>query len=386
MNWHVLDASSIWLKEFCSALGRRVPVTCWSPEMRLYGVVEHWQREEKIADPALTVRHFPLQRGYSAFPVSAIARPGKTIAAMLRASETYSPDAPLICTTPYYAPVAERWKGPVVYYQTDLTVKYHGVNADRIRAFDRRLCRVAASVCPNSRRVADYMVNDAGCDPGKITIVPNATREANVYPACPSGPGELPHDIQDMPRPIAGVIGNLAMNMDWLLIRDLVARTPLFSWVFVGPISMAISDARHSAAREEMARMGGRVRFVGSKPYGQLQAYARCFDVAVLPYICKEPTYSGSSTRFYEHLAACRPMISTRGFEELLHKEPLLQLTDTAAEAANAMERLRLANFVDGYESERWRESRKGTWEARADAVLSSLQMKPKPELEASLR
>ena len=36
----------------------------------------------------------------------------------------------------------------------------------------------------------------------------------------------------------------------------------------------------------------------------RLAAYARAFDVAVLPYRRVEPTYSGSSTRFYEHLAA----------------------------------------------------------------------------------
>src|ERR1035438_206201 len=81
---------------------------------------------------------------------------------------------------------------------------------------------------------------------------------------------------------------------------------------------------------------GGRVVFTGGKRYGDLQAYARSLDVAFLPYQRrKEPTYSGSSTRFYEHLAACRPMISTRGFEELLHKEPLLRLVDRADSGAS---------------------------------------------------
>ena len=30
----------------------------------------------------------------------------------------------LVCSTPFYAPVAERWPGPVVYYVTDMTAQY----------------------------------------------------------------------------------------------------------------------------------------------------------------------------------------------------------------------------------------------------------------------
>ena len=393
MTWHVLDASSIWLKEFCSALSRQAPTICWSPVMKLTGMFENWHRDERLSDPNVVVRHFPLQRGYADWPASTIIQAPASIARMIRRSEKDLNNSPLICTTPYYAPVAERWPGPVVYYQTDLTVKYDGVNPDQVRALDRRLCKIATIVCPNSQRIADYMVNDAQCDPSKISIVPNATREANLYTKCPNGPGELLEDIADLPRPIAGVIGNLAANMDWSFLRGLVDRTPDVSWVFVGPLSMPIRERDQSEAREELVRRasaqanrGYRIRFVGSKPYGDLQAYARSFDVAVLPYMRKEPTFSGSSTRFYEHLAACRPMISTRGFAELLHKEPLLRLVNTAEEAAAFLEDLRCMDFVDGHEHSRWIASRKGTWEERASSVVHALEKVVEPQLVTALR
>ncbi len=97
-------------------------------------------------------------------------------------------------------------------------------------------------------------------------------------------------------------------EQDWVFLRQTIARTPGFSWLFVGPTSMPLCDAQQKAARAAVMAMGNRVRFLGARPYGDLQSYARSFDVALLPYRLSEPTFSGSSTRFYEHLAACRPI------------------------------------------------------------------------------
>jgi hypothetical protein len=111
------------------------------------------------------------------------------------------------------------------------------------------------------------------------------------------------------------------------------------------------------------------------KPYGELQKYARCVDVAVLPYRKKEPTYSGSSTRFYEHLAAGRPMVATRGFAELLEKVPLVTLVDTPGQMSVALSELMAKGFQDGYELARWEASRKGTWEERARVLRATIKL-----------
>jgi glycosyltransferase involved in cell wall biosynthesis len=373
MTWHVLDATSIWIKEFCAALGKTQPVCAWVPTMASTGIWQNWEKTEVCPDPLIELRKFPLQRGYARFPVSLAVRLGPTMVGRLE-RQMFGPveESPLICTTPYYAPVAERWPGPVIYYQTDLTVEYHNVDRGLIRSLDRRMCAAADLVCPNSHRIAAYM-ESVGCDPGKIRIVPNATRELNLAEAAPLEPSRLPENAVDMIRPVAGVIGNLAANMDWIFLRDLVERTPEFSWLFVGPTTMEVPDPGHRAARETLLQKGGRVRFVGPQPYGALQAYARGIDVAVLPYRKKEPTYSGSSTRFYEHLSACRPMLATRGFEELLHKEPLLTLCNHAEEGAALLSDLRHMNFRDGQEEARWQASRSGTWEVRAAAMVAAL-------------
>jgi glycosyltransferase involved in cell wall biosynthesis len=267
---------------------------------------------------------------------------------------------------------------------TDLFIAY-GDNPAFVTALDRRMCKAADLVCPNSDRIAEYLNQSAGCDPDKLSIIPNATRRANTL-AAPSfhSTVEVPADVRDLSKPFAGVLGNLAANMDWLLLEEVVARTPWLSWVFVGPTEMEIADTCQRDARHRLKQFGGRIRFVGAKPYSQLQDYARAVDVAVLPYRKSEPTYSGSSTRFYEHLAAGRPIIATRGFAELLKKEPLLRLVDTPEEMTLALEELRAADFRDSQETLRWNTSLTETWEDRASIMRAALRKQIARDREAA--
>lgn len=384
--WQILDVGSIWMREFASALGTQAPTVAWWPEMLRFAALGR-ERLEHLPAPPLTVRRYPLQRGYSRPALAALFPFAPAVLRRLRrvcTEQRVAPEATaLIVSTPFYAPVAERWPGPVVYYVTDMTAQYEGLSTAQVVALDRRLARVARAVCPNSRRIADYFVRETGCDPARLTVVPNATRESNVAPAPLLEPGPLPPDLAGLAtngtrtRPVAGVIGDLSGNMDWPLIEAAVAATAgWLQWVFVGPTTRTVADPAQRDARARTMALPG-ARFVGPKPYGELQSYARCFDVAVLPYRKREPTFSGSSTRFYEHLAACRPMVATRGFAELLEKPPLLLLADTPAEIAGALETLRRQSFRDGQEEARWAASRLGTWEERARTLRATISPRP---------
>jgi glycosyltransferase involved in cell wall biosynthesis len=266
----------------------------------------------------------------------------------------------------------------VVYYSTDLTKGYAGMDPEQVVKLDYRMCRVAQAVCPNSQRIADYLQREAACDPARITVIPNATRASNVSELPLLSPSDPPADLRDLPRPIVGVIGNFASNMDWTLLESAVEKTHDVSWAFVGPTDMPIADAEATRLREKLTGLGGRVRFLGSRPYSQLAAYARCFDAALIPYAKSEPTISGSATRFYEHLAACRPILANRAHCELLTKEPLLKLVDDGAALSAEIERLRRNGFSDGLEEMRWKASRNGTWHVRARDLISAVEQRTK--------
>jgi hypothetical protein len=393
--WHLLQISGPLDCEFGAALAERVPLIGWEPSR------VHWPNfspgpsessaqplAQPSPDPRLEIRKVPLMRGFARWPFSALARTGSTVTRHLLAASPNPEEAVLLCTAPFFAPVAERWPGRVIYWLTDLIACYGYTSFAQVARLDRRLCRVASLVCPNSERIASYLRLSAHCDPAKICLLPNATRAANLLPAPSSGPAELPSDLADLPRPIAGIIGNLAANMDWLFIEKICAAMPHLSWALVGPTDMEIEDPLHREARRRVLRLP-QVRSVGRKPYGDLVQYARAFDVAVIPYRRVEPTFSGSSTRFYEHLAAGRPILATRGFEELLHKQPLLTLVETPQEAVTALRALEECGFNDGFAPQRWLASQQGTWEERASTLIGALAHRdasPETSVARSLR
>jgi len=372
--WHVLDVAPVPPKELAFALNKETPTLGWIPEVWKDGLFQRWERAEVLPDPELRIRRFPLQRHHEVAPFSWLMREDVRMLKRLLAQTSDGKRAVLLCTKPEYAAVAERWSGPVVYYLRDFFLHYPTYNPRAVRQFDSRLCRVADLICPNSQRTAHYLINEVGCPEQKIQVVPNATRSTNLLPAPVFEPAPLPTEIAGLPRPLAGVIGNLANAMNWVLLETVIKQTPWLSWVLVGQHHVPIiNNEEETAARQRLIAHGGRVRFVGHKSYGQLRDYARSFDVAILPYRRGEPTYSGSSTKFYEYLATCRPMIGTPEFEELLHKEPLLVLTPTADRMVEELERLRSLNFVDGYEELRWRTSQKETWDARVSLMKEAL-------------
>jgi glycosyltransferase involved in cell wall biosynthesis len=366
---HILDARPVWIKEFASALSMITPTIGWCPDITSAGRFRDYEDESALSDPPLRVRSFPLQRGFAKFPVNLIARESDRLFERLMKASDHSRDAVLISCLPHYATVTEKWPGPVIYYVTDLFTAYWD-HPQVINELEERSCAAADLVCPNSRRVAEHLMREARCDPDKIEIIPNATRQANVMQPAQFA---MPAELRDLPRPIAGVLGNLGSNTDWQLLAEVIDRAAWLSWVFVGPADSEISDLAQRSARSRVRQLAPRVLFAGSKPYSELQNYARALDVAILPYLKGEPTYSGSSTRFYEHLAAGRPMIATRGFEELLHKEPLLRLVDSSEQTAAALEELRANKFTDGHEELRRQTSQNETWEARAAAMMKAL-------------
>jgi glycosyltransferase involved in cell wall biosynthesis len=371
MMWQVLDVRAVWIKEFAAALSRQVPVLGWLPNISPAGRLQDRETEFAHADPPLSIRSFPLQRGFARFPFDTLLDESTRI---VRRLSNRAGKGPLVCTTPHYAAVAEKWDLPVIYYVTDFFPAYRN-EPDYIGGLDKAMCAAATLVCANSQRIADYLQTEPGCAAEKIVVIPNATRGSNILAAAPANAAALPVDIADLPRPVAGVIGNLAANTNWTLLLEVIDRTPWLSWAFVGPTDTPIQDRDQRQARQALMKHQ-RVRFPGQKPYSELIDYARAFDVAVLPYRKVEPTFSGSSTRFYEHLAACRPMIATRCLEELLHKEPLLRLVDTPSEMTSALEALRELSFHDGQEELRWRTSCENTWDHRAGQMIAALSQR----------
>lgn len=375
LAWHVLQFSDVLDLEFANALAAHEPTTLWQPVWQLVpGIGDAPHAAQTVQTSGLQIRRFPAQRFLAQLPVALLQTTGGSLLRRLLRQTPHPEQTALLCTTPFAAPIALRWPGPVVYWLADFIARYHGQRFEHVRSLDTMLCRAATLVCPNSQRLADYLQARAGCPPSRCVVLPNATSERSLLPAPLQRPEPLP-ELADLPHPVAGVIGNLAENMDWVFLERLLELTPWLHWLFVGPADQPIADPAQRAARAVLMQHE-RARFLGARPYTELFRYARAVEVAVLPYRLREPTFSGSSTRFFDHLAACHPILATPCVEDLLHREPLLRLVETPEDAASVLDHLRAQNFDDGQRQHRWEASRQATWQARANTMRLELRQR----------
>ena len=72
--WQILDVRVPTIKEFGSALGRQVPTLGWLPRISATAILRNDESETVLDDPVLSIRHFPLQRGFARFPVREVAK------------------------------------------------------------------------------------------------------------------------------------------------------------------------------------------------------------------------------------------------------------------------------------------------------------------------
>ncbi len=119
--------------------------------------------------------------------------------------------------------------------------------------------------------------------------------------------GSIPSDIAAVPRPRLGYIGALSdFKIDFELIEDAVRKRPDWHYVFIG-------DERPGQINAAIARTKTRpnVHLLGWKPYAQLPSYLRGIDVALLPQLINDYTRAMFPLKYFEYLAAGRPVVAT---------------------------------------------------------------------------
>lgn len=115
----------------------------------------------------------------------------------------------------------------------------------------------------------------------------------------------VPGDMTDLPRPIIGFHGLLADWVDFELIKKTAESFPNASVVLVGKVS--VDAERKIGILDGVAN----IHLVGRKPYKDLPAYCRHFDVAINPFVINELTLAANPLKVREYLAAGVPVVST---------------------------------------------------------------------------
>ena len=116
---------------------------------------------------------------------------------------------------------------------------------------------------------------------------------------------EIPADIRDLPRPVIGFHGLLADWVDFALLKKTAEHFKNGSVVLIGKIAVD--------AEKKVKILDGvpNIHFLGRKPYAELPAYCKAFDVALNPFEINELTLAANPLKVREYLAAGLQVVST---------------------------------------------------------------------------
>ncbi|HUO20941.1 MAG TPA: glycosyltransferase [Caulobacteraceae bacterium] len=160
----------------------------------------------------------------------------------------------------------------------------------------------------------------------------------------------VPDDLASIGRPCIGFIGAVSSyKIDLDLIAKAAKARPTWQFVFIGEIGegdplTTIKDYQGIT----------NITFMGGRRYANLPSYLKGFDVAIIPSILNEYTKSMFPMKFFEYLAAGKPVVCTRlaslqEFERYVHTadspESFVEAVESAlaGEGAPLEDRLALA-------------------------------------------
>jgi len=117
----------------------------------------------------------------------------------------------------------------------------------------------------------------------------------------------LPLDIEAVPRPIIGFIGAVSgYKLNFPLLKLMAERHPEWSIVLIGKVGEGDPGTDVSSLKSIP-----NLQFLGPRSYEVLPAYLKAFSVAILPSALNEYTRSMFPMKFFEYLAAGKPIVAT---------------------------------------------------------------------------
>jgi glycosyltransferase involved in cell wall biosynthesis len=112
----------------------------------------------------------------------------------------------------------------------------------------------------------------------------------------------IPPDLADLPRPTLGFFGVVDERIDYDLLARLADANPGWSVVMVGPV-MKVNPA--------VLPKRPNLHWLGQRPYEDLPALCKGFDICLMPFALNEATEFINPTKALEYMATGREVIST---------------------------------------------------------------------------
>jgi len=212
----------------------------------------------------------------------------------------------------------------VVYYCVDDFAQFDGYDADRVRAAEADLVGKADLVVTTSQALQDAK---AMMNPRSI-LIPHGVDHAHFAAALSDDLAE-PDDVAPWPHPRLGFVGLVHEWVDTAMLADLARRRPDWQLVLVGPSNGGLGELRSLP----------NVHLLGLRPYAQLPAYCKAFDVGLIPFVVNDLTRAVNPIKLREYLAAGLPVVSAP-LPEVLRCGQTVMTAETAEEYIEAIEKI----------------------------------------------
>ncbi|MBN2383120.1 glycosyltransferase [bacterium] len=173
----------------------------------------------------------------------------------------------------------------------------------------------------------------------------------------------LPLEFNDIPSPRIGFIGALSgykVNFD--LIEKVAQSHPEWSVVMVGPIWSGDPDTKVSNLEQY-----DNVYLLGTQPYEKLPHFLKGLDVCLIPFHLNETTISVFPLKFFEYMAAGKPIVLT-DLPSVHEYKDFCHIARTDQDFIEAIETSLTENDPDLIKK-RIELSRKHTWQARIETM-----------------
>jgi len=196
-------------------------------------------------------------------------------------------------------------------------------------------------------------------------LVPNAVQlEDWISGDCE----EVPPDLVEARKAkvVVGYFGALASWFDAEMWFAAAAARPQWSFVLIG----CLYDAAGYALAER-AKSHKNVYYLKVKPYHQLRAYLRHFDVATIPFVLNPITHSCSPVKLFEYMAAGKPVVATRMAE--IEKYQSVLFADESKSFIDQIENAVRAGADQEYLECLRTEATANTWSQRVSELLTTM-------------
>jgi glycosyltransferase involved in cell wall biosynthesis len=245
----------------------------------------------------------------------------------------------------------------LIYHCVDDLSSVPGMPSRQVREAEGSMLERGDVIFATSRALFERL---GTLQPKKTYYLPNVADYEHFSAA--RAAGAIPPEVARIPRPRLGFVGAISTHkLDLDLIAEVAEQRPHWHWVLVGPPGAA--EPRPETAALQRAN----VHFLGHRPYQALPDYLRGMDIAVLPCKLNQYTQSMFPLKFFEYLAAGKPVVAT-SLPALQDYREFYVKADSVEEFCQAVEMILAGRRPD--EQLCTELAKRHTWDARLDQML----------------